>query len=108
MSNDECYPVHFRPRYSEEESSDDAYEKDNRHRRFENRYVFNGMVHTFTSVLQCFLFETRTPTTFMHTCSIDYSTQEKEDLYSVTNDCIHVCGWNSYTSLSIFHWQHEK
>ena len=47
MSNDECYPVHFRPRYSEEESSDDAYEKDNRHRRFENRYVlnvFNGMV----------------------------------------------------------------
>ena len=65
------------------------------------------MVHTFTSVLQCFLFETRTPTTFMHTCSND-STQEKKDLYSVTNDCIHVCGWNSYTSLSIFHWQHEK
>ena len=59
MSNDECYPVHFRPRYREEESADEAYEKDNRHRRFENRYVlnvFNGLVQyaiciTFASVL---------------------------------------------------------
>jgi len=31
------YSVQYRPRYTEEECSDEAYEKDLRHRRFEGR-----------------------------------------------------------------------